>query len=243
MAVDLEKNVVYNKKKVNTVSYFPTYPMLGTKLIEIYENRTQYEILLSPIEKNLATSLASILRKVILQYTIGAAIIGVKINNIKSEFDNLPGLREDTVQLILNLKNLIFEIQPSYINIVHTLYINKSGPGKIYGYDITQSNEIKVINPELELGTISDQSNVSIELLITSGVGNNLSTSMLDTTRYIPITSSFSPILNVAYSINTYPHYEELAFHLSTNNSVEAKKAFFHAIDFLKIRFSQLLPC
>lgn len=223
------------------MSYLYQYPLLKTKVIEIYEDNKNYEVLLTPVDKNFSSSMASILRKTVYAYTISTGVIGVKINSIASEFENIPGLKEDTISILSNIKNIIISSSKQCQEKHVKFRLRSMGPGKVKASSFETGPFFQIQNPESEICTISDSSQIEIELLVSSGIGLYDPVSIADDfIKYIPLNSYLSPVTNVSYFVNHYPHYEELAFHVSTNGSVRAKEVFYHACELIQSKFLML---
>lgn len=217
------------------------YPLMNTKIVSVYQNVNNYEVILTPLEKNFSAPFANFLRRMILSYTIGIGITSIKIKNVNSEFDSIPGVLEDTIQIIMNLKNLVITSKTPISSSPSKLKLTLEGPRRVLANCITTPPGISIINEDFYLFTITDQSFIDIEISIDSGIGYYQSSIESSELGVIPIDSSFCPVGNVSYSISSYPNYEELAFHVQTNGSVDAKDVFFHALNLLYNKIGQIV--
>lgn len=215
------------------------YPMFDSKVIPIYEDNQHFECIITPLEKNFSVSFANLLRKLMMQYTVGTSITAVQIKGISSEFENLPGVKEDTLQILYNIKNLIFTINPNKIGTEQKVFLEAAGPKGVYAKDLKLPPELDLLNPNVLICTLVEAVNVLFTFSVNSGTGY-YSPSNLERGS-IPLTGSFSPIEHISYSVNTYSHYEEVVFHVRTNGSVFAKQVFMHALELLRDRAVQML--
>lgn len=205
------------------------YPYLKPKIQTVYENWNTFECIISPLEKNFGSSYSNLLRKIALSYTIGSSITGIHIKGIKNEFDNLPNLEEETITIIERIKNLKFNFKGSRA----LLELEQSGPKTVYASDFKSNDkELIVLNQDSKICTILNQEKISISIYIESGTG--FYSSNYENGEIIPIIANFSPIENIAYSINKYSHYEESCFHIKTMADYNARQVFFHSLEFLK---------
>lgn len=218
------------------------YPIFESKINVIHEDSHSMECLISPFEKNLSLSFANYLRKIILSCSIGYSITAVSISGISSEFESVPGMKEDTVDFLHNLKNLIFFVNNSITPHTDIFFeLNVRGSDIILGKHLKCPEGVTVVNPETYLMTTNSTADFKISLLVQSGIGYHSHTINTLPKKYIPLDTSFSPIKHVSYRINTYSHYEEILFHIRTNRGLLARDAMCHALDILSKRSYQLL--
>src|SRR5439155_4558009 len=140
------------------------------------------------------------LRRVLLSSLTGAAITAIKIETVYHEFSSIPGVREDTTELILNLKQVRLK---SYSDEAVNVRLEVVGPGVVTAGDIQVPPEVEVVNPELALATLNDQdSRLDVLLTIEKGRGY-LSSEGRESPSIgvIPIDAVFSPIRRVNYRV------------------------------------------
>ena len=155
---------------------------------------------IEPLEQGYGQTLGNSLRRVLLSSLPGAAITSVKIDGIKHQFTTLPGLKEDIVELILNLKKVRLSVQG---NEPVTLTLSKKGPGTVTAGDIEMPAGVTVANPELILGNLADKK-ASLELTLFAERGYGyISTDEkhVDEIGRIPMDSLYSPVSRVNYRI------------------------------------------
>lgn len=215
-----------------------TYPTLPTKLKILQENHSSIECIFGPLEKHFSLPFANLLRRTLLSYTVGHSITAVKIEGISSEFESIPGVLEDTVDILAHLKNLTFQIQKPIQETI--LHIDLQGAHLVRGEHILPSPEVSVLNKDTFLCTMNDTASLKASLLLQSGTGYYFTPTQPLPKGYLPLDVSFSPIEHVSYRIQTYSHDEEILFHLRTNGSLRARDALSQAFQFLMTRSSSL---
>jgi DNA-directed RNA polymerase subunit alpha len=131
------------------------------------EQYARFEI--GPLEGGFGITLGNALRRVLLSSLPGAAVTSLRINDVYQEFASIPHAREDTTQLILNLKKLrlkLFSEEPVRI------YVQAQGPGPITAADLNAPPEVEIVNPELYLLTMdSSEADLDMELTVSPGKG------------------------------------------------------------------------
>jgi DNA-directed RNA polymerase subunit alpha len=162
-------------------------------------------IIASPLERGYGTTLGNSLRRVLLSALQGYAIVAIRIEAfnaesdsmklITNEFDTIPGIVEDTIDFILNLKNVHVQLNDEAE--MRTVSLEKKGPGKFKAGDIAVDDNITVMNPDLVLANLAKGARLNIDIQINLGRGYEAAESHLDdieTIGTIPIDALFSPI-------------------------------------------------
>lgn len=165
------------------------------------------KFIIEPLEQGYGQTLGNSLRRVLLSALSGAAITSVKIEGIKHQFSTLPGLKEDVVELVLNLKKVRLSIEGDE-QVVLTL--SKKGPGEVYARDIEVPSGVSIVNPDLVLGTLADKK-ASLEMTMTAGIGYGyvsvdsmraeMGEKRVEEIGKIPMDALFSPVSRVNYRV------------------------------------------
>jgi len=122
-----------------------------------------------PLERGFGLTLGNALRRVLLSSLSGAAVTQVKVDGIYHEFATLPGVKEDTTELILNLKQLRLK---SYTDQATQLRLIASGPGIVTASDLIYPSDIEIVNPELYVASLdSADARLEMELTVEKGKG------------------------------------------------------------------------
>ncbi|MFO8143710.1 MAG: DNA-directed RNA polymerase subunit alpha [Dehalococcoidales bacterium] len=153
-----------------------------------------------PLEKGFGVTLGNSLRRVLLSYLPGAAVTGVMIDGIQHEFSNIPHVKEDVTEFVLNIKELRLvplSGQPG------KLILEAEGRKSIYGGDIRPSTDLDIANPDLYLATLdSPDARIYVELDVEIGEGYRLASSSDNLPiGVIPIDAIFTPVRKVNYTV------------------------------------------
>lgn len=186
---------------------------------------------LQPLEIGYGATIGNSFRRILISSIPGNAIIGVKISNVLSEFETIPGVIEDTSEVILNLKSL--RIAPSDKKLAKVT-LKAQGPGTITGADIEKATPgLEVLNPELVICNLAEDADFDVELRIGKGKGY-VPAEEQPTVDFpinmLPIDAMFSPIKNVIYKVEPFrvgqrTDYEKLVLEVSTDSSITPKEA------------------
>lgn len=214
---------------------------------EIKEEKkeTNYgRFVISPLERGYGLTIGNALRRVLLTSLPGTAITSIKIAGVKHQFSTLSGLKEDTVEFILNLKKVRFS-GSSEKSVKATLEVDKAGEFK--AGDIKISGGLEVANPELVLGTLNKGSKLSAEMTVESGFGFSPAEDRpSDTIGLIPVDASFSPVKRVSYKIEEtrvgrLTNYDKLVLEVWTDGTVESGEAITQSAKVLMGYFNQIV--
>ncbi len=157
---------------------------------------------IEPLHRGFGITLGNSLRRVLMSSLEGSAITGFKVEGASHEFSALPGVKEDVVQIVLNLKQLRFRHyndEPQYLE------INKKGKGNVTGADIVANAQIEVVNPEQIIATLDNaKSTLKMTLLVEKGRGysavENRRSEEVEVDM-IAIDALFSPVRRVRYQV------------------------------------------
>jgi len=179
-----------------------------------------------PLERGFGITIGNSLRRVILSSIMGAAITSVWIDGVDHEFSTIRGVKEDVIEIILNLKKVVLRIGDDKPK---TLKIDVKGPKDVTAGDIiTQESDVEIINPEHHIATLGDKAKLYMEMKAKVGRGyvpaemNKDDNAPIGT---IPIDAAFSPIKRVSYSVTPArvgyrTDYDKLTMEIWTNGSV-----------------------
>lgn len=155
---------------------------------------------IEPLEQGYGQTLGNSLRRVLLTSLQGVAVTNVKIEGVRHQFTTIPGLKEDVVEFLLNIKK-IRVVSPSDEPV--TLTLSKKGPGEVRGSDIEGSSGVVIVNPDVILGTLTDKkASITMEMTAEKGFGYVSSDEKkVDEIGRIPVSAFFSPITRVNYRV------------------------------------------
>ena len=192
-----------------------------------------------PFERGFGFTVGHALRRVLLSSIHGAAVTSIKVEGVMHEFATIPGVKEEVMEIILNLKKLVVRLEGKESK---TLFLNIEGEKDVTAADIVKDEHVEILNPELHLATLNKHAKLKAEINIGRGYGylssedNKKEDSPIGV---IFIDSTFSPVTRVKYHIeNTRvghrTDYEKLILEVFTNGSVSPEEAIVHAAEILR---------
>lgn len=220
------------------------YDIHRPSLKTVKEDGNRATFAVEPLYSGYGMTLGNSLRRVILSSLGGAAVTAVKIDNVAHEFSTINGVKEDVVEIILNLKKLRFKVysdQPQF------LMLTKKGKGIVTAADIKTNSDIEVVNTDLELANIdSDKGQIGMEIKVEKGRGyvpvearehEKLEVGM------IAVDALYSPIRRVRYNVeNTRvgqaTDLDRLLIEVETDGSIAPMDAIVQAGEILVDHFS-----
>jgi DNA-directed RNA polymerase subunit alpha len=210
----------------------------------------KYEI--APLEPGLGTTIGNALRRTLLNDIMGAAITEVWIEGVPHEYTTIPGVKEDVLEIILNLKEVAIRPLPT-VNprIPYTARIQVRGEGEVTGADIQMPYGFEVANPEVHIATLTD-SKASLDIQLTIRVGKGyLPLERIDRSKLplgtIPVDAIFSPVKKVNFIVEPMrvgirSDYDRLILELWTNGAIEPDQAIVEAAQLLIEHLRLFLP-
>jgi DNA-directed RNA polymerase subunit alpha len=169
--------------------------------IEAIETRDNFSrFLVEPLEKGMGITLGNALRRMLLGYLTGAAVTSVKIEGIQHEFSTIPGVKEDTIEFLLNVKALRIRANSGRSG---KLLLEVAREGEVHASDIQPSEDFEIVNPEQYLATLdSSKARLNIELNVEIGEGyRQADTNANLPIGVIPVDAIFTPMRKVNYTI------------------------------------------
>jgi len=190
-------------------------------------------------------TIGNTLRRVLLTELKGTAITAVRIKGINNEFATIPGVREDVLEILLNLKQIKFK---GLIDIPFLTHLSLQGPQIVTASQLNLSEDLSLLNPNHYIATISDHLNLELELKIESNTGYHIvdENSQNPSLNFLTVDSIFTPVKNVNYQIKESYKVDEkiteiLDLEISTNGSITPKDALNQAAQLLQILFGSLV--
>jgi DNA-directed RNA polymerase subunit alpha len=205
-----------------------------------YRDAKRFGVLVAePLERGFAMTLGNAIRRVLLSSLQGAAVTGIKIAGVQHEFSTIPGVREDVINIILNVKQIALR---SHTDMPRTLQLHAKGPCDVTAGMITGSSDIEVVNPDLVICSLDRGSELNMELMVQNGKGYrpaNQNRPEDAPIGLIPVDSIFSPVRRVAYTIDNtrvgqVTDYDKLTLEVETNGAVTPEDAVAYAARILQ---------
>ncbi len=191
-------------------------------------NRSRF--ILDPLEPGFGYTLGNSLRRTLLSSIPGAAVTNIRIQGVSHEFSTIPGVKEDVVEVILNIKNLVVSSEHDAPVVAH---LSKSAAGPVTAADIQVPAGVEVHNPELVLATLNAKGKLEIEFIIERGRGYVQASQNRNPDAeagVIPVDSIYSPVLKVSYRVEAtrageFTNFDKLVVDVETKSSMEARDA------------------
>jgi DNA-directed RNA polymerase subunit alpha len=210
----------------------------GPRVETLEHSETYGKFVVEPLERGYGVTLANPLRRVLLSSLRGAAVTALRIDGVLHEFATIPGLREDTTELILNLKELSIKVEDAaYATMedkLYTLRIEKRGEGEVTGADVECPADVEIVNPEVHIATLADE-NASLVMELTVEVGRGYVLPERQEKHkgqigVIPVGSAFSPVRKVNFAleqtrVGSRSDFERLILEIETNGTIAPGEA------------------
>ena len=188
------------------------------------------KFVIEPLQRGYGATLGNSLRRVLLSSLPGTAVTSIKIGGVQHEFSTVPGVKEDVMEIVLNVKSVIAKLHSPGVKIT---YIEAEGPCDITAGDIIGDSEVQILNPDLHIATLAEGAHFSAELTFAHGFGyvsaekNKPAQSVIG---LIPVDSIFKPILKVNYTVeNTrvgnVTDFDKLTLEVWTDKTIAASEA------------------
>ena len=202
--------------------------------IKSSEDKSVFTFTAEPLEKGYALTIGNALRRILLSSLQGAAITAIQIDGVLHEFSSIKGVREDVTDIVLNLKSLPLKIMSDGPK---KLILDVTGPGEIKAKDIQPNPEVTILNPDLVICHLDENTKFHMELIANTWKGycpsekNKIDDAPLG---LIAIDSLFSPVKKVSYTVENAREgksldYDKLAMVVETDGSIPAEDAVAYA--------------
>ncbi|WP_018149796.1 DNA-directed RNA polymerase subunit alpha [Leeia oryzae] len=206
---------------------------LKPRVIEVENITAEHaKVVMEPFERGYGHTLGNSLRRILLSSMPGFAATEVKIEGVVHEYSTLDGVQEDVVDILLNLKGVVFKLHGRN-SVVLTL--KKEGQGPVLAGDIQLSHDVEVINPDHVIANLAPNGKLSLEIRVEAGRGYQPSYSRGkgDESRALGsllLDASFSPVRRVSYSVESArveqrTDLDKLVMDIETNGSIDPEEA------------------
>lgn len=212
--------------------------MLTPSVIKVQsEQAHRFRIILEPLERGFGETLGTALRRILLSSMPGCAVTEVMIDGVLHEYSTIEGVKEDVIDILLNLKGLALKMPTGT---EATLTLDRKGPGEIKAADLQLTHGVELINPDLHIATINDHGKLNMSIKVKKGVGF-----YYHETRYVDeeealaaqsavgtlkVDNSFSPVVRVAYTVENArvenrTDLDKLMLDIQTNGTIDPEEA------------------
>ena len=194
-------------------------------ITKIDENKDYGKFVIEPLERGYGTTLGNSLRRVLLASLPGAAVTSINIEGVLHEFDTVPGVREDVMQIILNIKGIAVK---SYVEDEKIIELDVEGPAEVTAGDILTDSDIEIVNPDHYLFTIGEGSSLKATMTVNSGRGyvpadeNKKDNAPVGT---LAVDSIYTPVTKVNYQVEparvgSNDGFDKLTLEILTNGTI-----------------------
>lgn len=189
-------------------------------------------IVFEPLERGFGHTIGNALRRILLSSMQGAAPVSVKIDGVLHEYSTIPGVMEDVIDILLNLKGIAFKLLDR--NEV-TLSLDKKTAGPVLAGDITLEHDVEIMNPDFVIANIVGNGSLHMEIKVSLGRGYQPSIARVSEEKDIEIgelllDASFGPVKNVSYHVENArvekrTDLDKLIIHLETDGTLDPEEA------------------
>ncbi|CCP36982.1 TPA: DNA-directed RNA polymerase subunit alpha [Streptococcus pneumoniae] len=194
-------------------------------ITKIDENKDYGKFVIEPLERGYGTTLGNSLRRVLLASLPGAAVTSINIDGVLHEFDTVPGVREDVMQIILNIKGIAVK---SYVEDEKIIELDVEGPAEVTAGDILTDSDIEIVNLDHYLFTIGEGSSLKATMTVNSGRGyvpadeNKKDNAPVGT---LAVDSIYTPVTKVNYQVEparvgSNDGFDKLTLEILTNGTI-----------------------
>jgi len=212
------------------------------KVIQKDDNKAVFEV--HGLYPGYGVTIGNALRRVLLSSLEGVAITEVKIKGVPHEFSTIPGVLEDVIMILLNIKNLRFKIHEGQ---TQKVTLSQKGEKKVTGADFKIFPQIELANPKLHIATITDKkTELEIEITLEKGIGyepieqRKVKKSEIGA---IAMDAIFTPIKNVNFAVENMrvgerTDFDKLSLEIETDGTLTPEEAFYQACEILIKHFA-----
>lgn len=194
-------------------------------ITKIDENKDYGKFVIEPLERGYGTTLGNSLRRVLLASLPGAAVTSINIDGVLHEFDTVPGVREDVMQIILNIKGIAVK---SYVEDEKIIELDVEGPAEVTAGDILTDSDIEIVNLDHYLFTIGEGSSLKATMTVNSVRGyvpadeNKKDNAPVGT---LAVDSIYTPVTKVNYQVEparvgSNDGFDKLTLEILTNGTI-----------------------
>ncbi len=209
---------------------------------------SQYgQFVIEPLERGFGTTIGNALRRVLLSSLEGAAVTSVRIEGITHEYTAIPGIVEDVIDIMLNLKGLVVKTDSKE---AQHLRLDIDKPGPVLGADLQLPAGVKVVNPDWLICTVAEGGSIHADIVVETGKGY-ITTDVLKGNQgqlpidMLPIDATFMPIKRVSYNVEhtrvgDVTDFDKLSLEIWSNGSIDVTNALSQAANILIEHFMQI---
>ena len=212
----------------------------GINITEVKENEFKGQYTIEPLYRGYGHTIGNALRRVLLSSIPGAAIKGIRIEGVLSEFSVVDGIKESVTDIILNTKEVVVKAEGVGEK---RMSLSIKGPKVVTAADINPDLGLEIVNPEQVICTVTTDRELNMEFIVDTGEGFIVSEDIEKKdwpVDFIAIDAIYTPIKKVAYyvqdtMVGRVTDFDKLTLEIETNGSIEIKDALSYAVELMKM--------
>lgn len=220
--------------------------LLTPRLVDVVRlSSTHSQVTLEPLERGFGHTLGNALRRILLSSMAGCAVVEVQIDDVLHEFSTIDGVREDVLEILLNLKGIALNMG-SRDEVM--LSLSKQGPGVVTAGDIELTHDIEIVNPDHVIAHLEPGAKLAMQLKVQRGRGYSPANQRYREGETSPVgvlrlDASFSPVVSVSYAVeNTRVEnrtdLDKLIINIETNGTLDPEEVIRQAATILHVQLS-----
>jgi DNA-directed RNA polymerase subunit alpha len=220
--------------------------LLTPRLVDVVRlSNTHSQVTLEPLERGFGHTLGNALRRILLSSMAGCAVVEAQIDGVLHEFSTIDGVREDVLEILLNLKGVALNMG-SREEVM--LSLKKQGPGIVTAADIVATHDIDIVNPDHVIAHLEAGATLSMQLKVQRGRGYSPANQRYREGETSPVgvlrlDASFSPVLSVSYAVeNTRVEnrtdLDKLIINIETDGTLDPEEVIRQAATIMHVQLS-----
>lgn len=218
----------------------------GINITEVKENEFKGQYIIEPLYRGYGHTIGNALRRVLLSSIPGAAIKGIRIEGVLSEFSVVDGIKESVTDIVLNAKEVVVKADEAGEK---RMTLSVQGPKVVTAADIIPDIGLEIVNPEQVICTLTTDRTLNMEFVVDTGEGFIVSEDIEKKgwpVDYIAIDAIYTPIIKVAYHVQDtmvgrVTDFDKLTLEVESNGSIDIKDALSYAVELMKMHLDPLL--
>lgn len=179
-------------------------PKIDIKFDDKKPSNEKATFVVEPLERGFGHTVGNSLRRILLGSLPGAAPVGIRIDGVPHEFETVNGVKEDVIEIVLNIKGLAVKAYTDDKEFISVMNLRKSTPGEVYAKDIEHSSDVEILNPNHVICTLDEGGSIDMEIYVGVGrgyVSANANKRADQPIGYIAVDSIFTPVVRASYTV------------------------------------------
>lgn len=179
-------------------------PKIDIKFDDKKPSNEKATFVVEPLERGFGHTVGNSLRRILLGALPGAAPVGIRIDGVPHEFETVSGVKEDVIEIVLNIKGLAVKAYTDDKEFISVMNLRKSTPGEVYAKDIEHSSDVEILNPNHVICTLDEGGSIDMEIYVGVGrgyVSANANKRADQPIGYIAVDSIFTPVVRASYTV------------------------------------------